>query len=180
MEKSLIPWLYRPRTTVKNARSMKSVSRAKLAYFKGIFKLWTHDQQKLPYFERIFKLFTHDQQDLPFLQMFISFANKNLAVLCVKLPWNGFRFPWYFWCCRRSIWYVEYEFLPVVKVMMILTFAGKSLGIHEVDPFWWELTKNISIASEIVQKWLVSSVFESYWKRISKCFTIDKWKSFVE
>ena len=30
---------YRPHTTVKNARIMKSVSQAKLLYFEGIFKL---------------------------------------------------------------------------------------------------------------------------------------------
>ena len=53
--------------------------------------------------EGIFKLWTHNQQELPFLKMFISFTNQNLAVLCVKLPWNGFRFPWNFWCCMRSI-----------------------------------------------------------------------------
>ena len=46
----------RPHTTVKNARNMKSVSQA-----------------KLPYFEEIFKL-----------QMFISFAYKNLVVVYVK------------------------------------------------------------------------------------------------
>ena len=28
--------------------------------------------------------------------MFISFANQNLAVFCVKRPWNGFRFSWNF------------------------------------------------------------------------------------
>ena len=77
---------YRPHTTVKNARNMKSVSQAKLPYFKGIFKLWTHEQQ-----------------ELPFLQMFISFANQNLAVLCVKRPWNRFLFFWNLWCCMSSI-----------------------------------------------------------------------------
>ena len=46
---------------------MKSVSQAKLTYFEGIFKLWTYDQQELLFF-----------------QMFIIFANQNLAVLCVK------------------------------------------------------------------------------------------------
>ena len=34
--------------------------------------------------EGIFKLWTHEQQELPFLQMFISFANQNLVILCVK------------------------------------------------------------------------------------------------
>ena len=46
---------------------MKSVSQAELPYLEGIFKLW------MP-----------EQQELPFLQVFISFANQNLAVLCVK------------------------------------------------------------------------------------------------
>ena len=69
---------YRPHTTVKNARNIKSVSHAKLPYFEGIFKLWLVEQQ-----------------ELPFLQMFISFA-------CQKLR-DGFRFPWKFWCCMRSI-----------------------------------------------------------------------------
>ena len=73
-------------TTVKNARYMRSVSRAKLRYFEGIFKLWTHDQQLLP-----------------FPQMFISFANQNLAVLCVKRSWKGIIFSWNFFCCMWSI-----------------------------------------------------------------------------
>ena len=84
-QKSLLLFIYRPHTTVKNARNMKSLSRAKLPYFEGIFNLWTHDQE-----------------DLTFLQIFISFANQNIAVLCVKRPWNGFRFSWNFWCCMRS------------------------------------------------------------------------------
>ena len=57
----------RPHTTRKNARNMKSVSQTKLPFFEGIFKLWTHKQQQLP-----------------FLQMFISIACQNIAVLCVK------------------------------------------------------------------------------------------------
>ena len=64
-------WIFchdRPHTIVKNARNMKSVSQAKLP----------------PYFEGIFKFWTHEQQELPFLQMFISFGNQNLAVLCRK------------------------------------------------------------------------------------------------
>ena len=73
-------------TTVKNARNRKSVSRGKLPYFEGIFKLWTPDQQ-----------------DLPFLQMFIIFVKQNLPVLCLKRPWNGFHFSWNFWCCLNSI-----------------------------------------------------------------------------
>jgi len=52
---------------VKNARNMKSVSQATLTYYEGIFKLSTQEQQ-----------------ELLFLQIFISFANQNLAVLCVK------------------------------------------------------------------------------------------------
>ena len=63
---------FRPHTTMKNARNIKSIFRAKLPYFEGFFKLWVHDQQKLP-----------------FLQMLISFANQNLVVLCVKRPRNG-------------------------------------------------------------------------------------------
>ena len=78
--------LYRPHTTVKNAINMKSVSREKIPHFEGIFKHWTHDQE-----------------DLPFLQMFISFASQNLAVLCVKRRWNGFSFFWNFSCCLRSM-----------------------------------------------------------------------------
>ena len=77
---------YRPHTKVKNARHRKSVSHTKLPFFEGIFKLWTHEQQ-----------------ELPFLQLFISFAYQNLAILCVKWPWNGFRSSWKFWCCMRSI-----------------------------------------------------------------------------
>ena len=50
---------YRPHTTRKNSRNMKSVSRGNLPYFEGNFKLWTQGQQ-----------------DLPFLQIFISFANQ--------------------------------------------------------------------------------------------------------
>ena len=54
---------HRPHKTVKNAINMKSVSRAKLPFFEGIFKLWTLNQQ-----------------ELLFLQMFISFTNQNQAV----------------------------------------------------------------------------------------------------
>ena len=68
--------VYRPHTTVKNARSMKSVSRSKLPFV---------------------------QQELPFLQMFISFANQNLAVFCVKWPWNRFSFSRNIWCRISSI-----------------------------------------------------------------------------
>ena len=55
-------YYHRQHTTVKNAINMKSDAQAKLPYFEGIVKL----------------------QELPFLQMFISFAFQNLAVLCVK------------------------------------------------------------------------------------------------
>ena len=90
---------YRTHTIVKNAWNMKSVSQAKLAYFEGIFKLWTHEQQ-----------------ELPFRQMSISFSYQNLAVLCVKRPWNGFHFSWKFWCCMRSI--MAYgRFLPLFSVL---------------------------------------------------------------
>ena len=58
---------YRPHTTVKNARNMKSVAQAKLPYFEEIFKLWTREEQ-----------------ELPFLQILISISNQDLAVLCVK------------------------------------------------------------------------------------------------
>ena len=67
---------YRPHTIAKNVRNIRSVSRTKLP-FKRIFSLWTHDQQQLP-----------------FLQIFIGFANQNLAVLCMKRPRNGFCFSW--------------------------------------------------------------------------------------
>ena len=62
---------YRPHTTVKNARNMKSVS-----------------QTKLPYLEKIFKFWTHKLEELSFLKMFISFENQYLAVFCVK--WISF------------------------------------------------------------------------------------------
>ena len=32
----------------------------------------------------------------------VSFQYQNLAVLCVKRPWNGFSFSCKFWCCMRS------------------------------------------------------------------------------
>ena len=60
---------HRPHTTVKNSRNMESFSRAKLPYFEWIFRIWTREQQ-----------------ELPFLQIFITYANQNLAVLCVKRP----------------------------------------------------------------------------------------------
>ena len=77
---------YRPHTTEKNTRNMTCVSQAKLPYFEGIFQLWMDEQQ-----------------ELAFLQMFISFAYQNLATLCMKRPWNGYRFSWKFWCCMRSM-----------------------------------------------------------------------------
>ena len=73
-------------TTVKTVRNLKFISRAKLTCFEWIFKLWTHDQQ-----------------EQPCLRMFISFSNQNIAVLCMKRSWNGFRFSWNFLCCMRSI-----------------------------------------------------------------------------
>ena len=51
------------------------------------------NSKKFPNFESM------SSKNYPFLQMFISFASRNLAVLCVKHPWNGFRFSWKFWCC---------------------------------------------------------------------------------
>ena len=53
---------YRPHTTVKNARNVKSVAQAKLPYFEEIFKLWTREKQ-----------------ELPFLQILISISNQDLA-----------------------------------------------------------------------------------------------------
>ena len=66
-------------------------------------------QTKLPYFEEISKLWTQEQQELLFLWMFISFACHNLAALCVKRPWNGFRFSWKFWRCMRSICFLMFS-----------------------------------------------------------------------
>ena len=89
LKRLIVAWIinhYRPHTTIKNVRNMKSISQAKLPYFEEIFKIWTHEQQ-----------------ELPFLQIFTSFAYQNLAVLCVKRPWNEFRFSWKLWCCMRSI-----------------------------------------------------------------------------
>ena len=34
--------VYRPHTTVKNAKNLESISQTKPPYFEGIFKLWTH------------------------------------------------------------------------------------------------------------------------------------------
>ena len=78
---------------------MKSVSQAKLPYFEGIFKLWTHEKQ-----------------DLPFLQMIIIFEYQNLAVLCVKRPWNKFRFSWNFYmlyevCAPKWILFLLWQIL---------------------------------------------------------------------
>ena len=68
---------YRPHTTVKNARNMKSVLRA-----------------ILPYFER----------DLRHLNTRAARTalSSNLHQF-FKRPWNGFRFSWNFLCCMRSI-----------------------------------------------------------------------------
>ena len=114
---------YRPHTTVKNARNLKSVSQAKPPYFEGIFKLWTHEQQ-----------------ELPFLQMFIRFAHQNLTIFCVKRPWNGFRFSWKFWCCMRSIvdqgYYcrfpkVQTPFQPIkMQILCLLTLITLYFDIH--------------------------------------------------
>ena len=49
-----------------------------------------HFTSKTPYFEGIFNLCTYEQQELSFLQMFISFANQNLGVLCVKRFFGNF------------------------------------------------------------------------------------------
>ena len=38
-------------------------------------------------------------------------------------------------CWTTVIRYKKFFAKPVVKVMMILTFLGKSLGIHDVAPF---------------------------------------------
>ena len=60
---------------------------------------------------------------------FFSFAYQNLAVLCVKRPWNWFRFSWKCWCCMRSTVYASYEgiFLPVLGV----AYASNYILIHE-------------------------------------------------
>ena len=70
-----------------------------------IQEIWNpfHGQSYLPYFKGILKLWTHDLQELPFRQFFINFANQNIAVLCMKRPWNRFRFSWNFWWCMRSM-----------------------------------------------------------------------------
>ena len=63
---------------------MKSGSQAKLPYSVGIFKLWTHEEQ-----------------ELPFLQMFMSFAYKNLAFFMRKTAVISFFLQ--IWSCMRSM-----------------------------------------------------------------------------
>ena len=66
-----------------------------------IQEIWNPFHRQNYLLEGIFKLLTHEQQELPFIQKF-SFAYQNLAVLCVKRPWNEFRFSGRFCCCMNE------------------------------------------------------------------------------
>ena len=59
-------------------------SRVKAVDFKVIFEFWTHEQQDLTLFQRL-----------------IIFASQNLAVLCVKRPWNRLHF-WMFYVVYKE------------------------------------------------------------------------------
>ena len=74
--------MYRHHTTRKNARNLKSVSRAKQLEFKAIFRFLKHDHQEI------------DSKIDQF---------SDLAVLCMKQSWNGFYILGIFQCCMRSI-----------------------------------------------------------------------------
>ena len=78
----------RPQPTIKNARNMKSVSRAKRPYFEGIFKLWTHDHRPA-----ITALSSNVHQFC---------KPKSSCFFCAKRPWNGFRFSRNVLYCLRS------------------------------------------------------------------------------
>ena len=121
---------------MKKARNMKSVSQAKLPYFEGIFKLWKHEQQ-----------------ELPFLQMFISFAKQNLAVLCVKrisfflvllyeVYWL-FRITWLFQSIENIFWknrnYFEHFLLSAERIYIVPVMAECNTGLqsnHDHHSAW--------------------------------------------
>ena len=57
----------------------------------------------------IFKCLTHRQQKLTFIQVFISFAIQNLALLCVKRPWTRPNLPCIFQSCMSSIAFNNFD-----------------------------------------------------------------------
>ena len=61
------------------------------------------------------------------------------------------------------------KIVPLVKVMMIFTFLGKSFGIHDVAPFWCELTKKISMASRI--KEFIDYIWHLF-NLLANCFAV--------
>ena len=92
----------------------------------------------------------------------------SITLLCNFL-WEINRF-----CTSKKqmtlIWDRE-KIVPLVKVMMIFTFLGKSLGIHDVAPFWCELTKKISMASRI--KEFIDYIWHKFNLCLAKCFAIS-------
>ena len=62
---------------------------------------------------------------------------------------------------KENISYFLSSCIPVVNVRTILTFGGRSLGIHEVAPFWWEFTKKISMASATMYRSIYIKVAKS-------------------
>ena len=85
-----------------------------------------------------------------------------------------------FWICKNKTFLREYFYflscIPVVNVRTILTFGGRSLGIHEVAPFWWEFTKKISMASatmysiyiKVAKSTILYTVYENQRKSLIK------------
>ena len=77
---------------------------------------------------------------------------------------------------KENISYFLSSCIPVVNVRTILTFGGRSLGIHEVAPFWWEFTKKISMASatmysiyiKVAKSTILYTVYENQRKSLIK------------
>ena len=83
----------RHHTTMKKFRNMKSVSQTKVLDLKVIFKFWSHGQQ-----------------DWTLFQWLVIIASQNLAVLCVKRPWNlEIWNPFHGQKCSISKWFFNFE-----------------------------------------------------------------------
>ena len=112
---------------------------------------------------RIFKFWIHEQQELSLLQMFIRFANQNLAVKCVKRPWNGFHFSLNLWSCMRSVCETNRGFLVNLEVKN-LEFWNYPLVIYKnlyLSVIWYFLGKHYLLKHWNIDWKLSESILEA-------------------
>ena len=125
---------------------MKSVPRAKLLEFKGIFKVWKPKQQ-----------------ELTSIKIFIGFSSQSLTNSCVKWPWNRFDvLRSILECCMWSIrFWRENIFLPydllfaACQIQLALRRSSVNFGLNNYSwsfmrKWIWNLTNK---AIELKQDW---------------------------